>query len=101
MGLLGLLLMVVWGAVVGWIANKLYGLAYPNKESLSFLGTSLVGIAGSFLGGFVSFLLGHSRHMLHPSGWFLSIIGAVLVCFVWAHKSDIQAWFSSKFNNGQ
>ncbi len=92
MGLIGFLWMMVWGGVVGWIAKMIH----PGDEKLNFLGTVAVGVAGSFLGGFVSFLVGWSDHVVSTSGWFMSILGAVGVCYLWVNKSRIRAWISEK-----
>ena len=88
MGLFGLLWMLVWGAIVGWIAK----LIHPGEENLNLAGTAAVGIVGSFLGGFVAFLMGWSCEPISTSGWLFSILGAIGVCFLWVNKSKIRAW---------
>jgi uncharacterized membrane protein YeaQ/YmgE (transglycosylase-associated protein family) len=44
------LLLLVWGFVVGALAR----LAVPGPDPMGFLATSAIGIAGSLLGGLVS-----------------------------------------------
>ncbi len=92
MGLIGIIWIVVWGTVVGVIAKMIH----PGDEKLNFLGTMLVGVTGSLLGGLVSFLVGWSDHVLATSGWFMSILGAVAVCSLWVNKVKIRAWISEK-----
>jgi uncharacterized membrane protein YeaQ/YmgE (transglycosylase-associated protein family) len=80
MGTLGTIISwAVFGLVVGLIARMLY----PGRQPMGFIATMILGIVGSLLGGFVSFLLG-----FHPqdgafqgAGWIMSIIGAMIV--VW------------------
>ena len=50
--IISLLLWLLFGALVGWIA----GILMKSKRSL--LGNIIVGIIGSFLGGFIASLLG-------------------------------------------
>ncbi|MFO0613620.1 MAG: GlsB/YeaQ/YmgE family stress response membrane protein [Polyangiaceae bacterium] len=73
---MSLLLFLVFGFVVGLVARALM----PGKQSLSLLWTTLLGIAGSFLGGMLWSLFFHYRVLdLHPSGFIGSVIGAMLV----------------------
>jgi uncharacterized membrane protein YeaQ/YmgE (transglycosylase-associated protein family) len=69
----------VFGLIVGLIARFLY----PGRQPMGLLMTMLLGIAGSLLGGFISWGVG-----FHPedgpfrgAGWIMSIVGSVLV--VW------------------
>ena len=46
--------------------------------------TSLLGVAGSIVGGLVSSAIWKSPDgRFHPAGWFLSIIGALLVLWIY------------------
>src|SRR5262245_25082601 len=69
----------VFGLVIGLIARLLY----PGRQPIGFIATMILGIVGSLLGGFISYLFG-----FHPeagafrgAGWIMSIIGALIV--VW------------------
>jgi uncharacterized membrane protein YeaQ/YmgE (transglycosylase-associated protein family) len=69
----------VFGLIVGAIARAIY----PGPQAMSYLKTMLLGIAGSFVGGVISWLTGF-RPELGPfrgAGWIMSIIGALIV--VW------------------
>jgi uncharacterized membrane protein YeaQ/YmgE (transglycosylase-associated protein family) len=70
----------VFGLVVGLIARFLF----PGRQPMGLLGTMVLGIAGSLLGGLISWGIG-----FHPeegpfrgAGWILSIVGAILVVWV-------------------
>ncbi|WPB76584.1 GlsB/YeaQ/YmgE family stress response membrane protein [Archangium violaceum] len=74
--LLGLIIM---GLVAGLIARAVM----PGRQPMGFIGTTLLGIAGSFMGNFLaSLLMGGSWRVLQPSGYIGSIIGAVVLLWV-------------------
>lgn len=81
--MLGLIITVI---VVGLIAGALARLLVPGKQSMSILTTMLLGIVGSFVGGFLGYLLFHkdaTQGFLQPSGIIGSVIGAVIVLLIW------------------
>jgi uncharacterized membrane protein YeaQ/YmgE (transglycosylase-associated protein family) len=69
-----------FGLVVGLIARAIY----PGRQKMGFLATMALGILGSLVGGFVSWMLGYDPQdgAFQGAGWILSIIGALIV--VWA-----------------
>jgi uncharacterized membrane protein YeaQ/YmgE (transglycosylase-associated protein family) len=74
--ILGLLII---GLVAGFIAR-----AIVLDQSMSILQTVLLGIAGSFVGGFLGRIFFNSGDSLvQPSSWIGSIIGAVIVLMVY------------------
>lgn len=78
-----LLWMLIVGLVVGAIARWLM----PGVENMGWLVTALLGIAGSFVGGFIARLFSKPADgaIVHPAGIILSVIGAMILLFV-AHK---------------
>jgi uncharacterized membrane protein YeaQ/YmgE (transglycosylase-associated protein family) len=81
--MLGLIITVI---VVGLIAGALARLLVPGKQSMSILTTMVLGIVGSFVGGFLGYLLFHkdaANGFLQPSGLIGSVIGAVIVLLIW------------------
>jgi uncharacterized membrane protein YeaQ/YmgE (transglycosylase-associated protein family) len=75
--ILGLL---VIGLVAGFIARAVV----PGRQSMSVLQTVLLGIAGSFFGGFLGrILFGSGDGLVQPSSWIGSIIGAVIVLMIY------------------
>jgi uncharacterized membrane protein YeaQ/YmgE (transglycosylase-associated protein family) len=70
---------IIMGLVAGLIARAVM----PGRQSMGFIGTTLLGIAGSFMGGFLaSLLLGGSWRVLQPSGYIGSIIGAIVLLWL-------------------
>ena len=56
---------------------------------MGFWMTSLVGIGGSIVGGLIARIFSRPRDgaFFHPAGFFMSIIGAVILLFVLAKFS--------------
>ena len=81
--MLGLIITVI---VVGLIAGALARLLVPGKQSMSILMTMVLGIVGSFVGGFLGYLLFHkdaTDGLFQPSGLIGSVIGAIIVLLIW------------------
>ena len=75
-----LLWMFIVGIVVGAIARWIM----PGVENMGLIMTGIVGIAGSFIGGFIARIFSKPADgaVVHPAGIFLSVIGALLLLFV-------------------
>ena len=72
--------------VVGLIAGAVARLLVPGKQDLSIIATIVIGIVGSFVGGFLGYLLFRSDRQdgfFQPSGIIGSIIGAIIVLLIW------------------
>jgi uncharacterized membrane protein YeaQ/YmgE (transglycosylase-associated protein family) len=85
--MLGLIVVLV---VVGLIAGAIARLLVPGPDPIGIGGTILVGVVGSFVGGFLSYALFHkdaNQGALQPSGLVGSVIGAVIVLLVYRAMS--------------
>ena len=65
--------------IVGLIVGAIAKLLMPGKDPGGWIITILIGIAGSFVGTFIAGALG----MAGPVGWIGSILGAMLLLFVY------------------
>jgi len=68
--------------IIGLIAGAVARLLVPGRDPIGILGTILLGIAGSFVGGFLWNLIQCHRlapHHYHTVGIIGSIIGAIVV----------------------
>ncbi|AKV04533.1 putative membrane protein [Labilithrix luteola] len=88
---MGLLTFILLGLVAGLIARALM----PGRQSMGLVATTLLGIAGSFVGGLLGSLFhgGRNGHLLdlRPSGIIGSILGALIVLFLFTRISRHRA----------
>ena len=70
----------VFGLVIGAIARFLY----PGRQPMSLLITMVLGVVGSFLGGFMSWMVGFrpEEGAFRGAGWIMSIVGALIVVWI-------------------
>ena len=75
----------LWMFIVGIVVGAIARWIIPGAEHLGLLMTGVLGIAGSFVGGFIARLFNKPADgaLVHPAGLILSIVGAVLLLFVW------------------
>jgi uncharacterized membrane protein YeaQ/YmgE (transglycosylase-associated protein family) len=74
-----ILLWILFGLVIGVIAKLLT----PGRDPGGFLVTTLLGIAGALLGGFVGRLIGLYPSYQSSGGFFMSILGAVVLLAIY------------------
>jgi uncharacterized membrane protein YeaQ/YmgE (transglycosylase-associated protein family) len=71
---------IIFGLIVGVIARFLM----PGPQPMGIIITTLLGIAGSFFGGMIANLIqGGSLTDPRPVGWIGSVLGAVLLLFLY------------------
>ena len=69
---------IVYGLVVGLLAKALH----PGSDPVGFLSTIGVGIAGSYIGGFINYLLGGGE-AFSASGMLMGVVGGVIFCWLY------------------
>jgi uncharacterized membrane protein YeaQ/YmgE (transglycosylase-associated protein family) len=80
MGIMGIIGTIIVGFIVGVLARFFY----PGAVQLGFWMTVALGIGGSLVGGVISSLIFKSPDgKFHPAGWFLSLLGAILLLWVY------------------
>ena len=80
--------MLVWiisSLVTGLIVGAIARLLLPGRDSMGCLMTALLGIGGSFVGGFIATLVWSDgrRYGFRPSGFLLSIVGSIVLLLLW------------------
>lgn len=77
---MGIIAFLVIGLLAGLIARAVM----PGTQSMGLIATTLLGVAGSFVGGFIASLFSSNGHIfdLHPTGLLFSVLGALLVLFL-------------------
>lgn len=84
------LLHIIWMIIVGFIIGILARWFYPGAVVMGFWATAAVGIIGSLVGGVIGGLLWRSPDgKFHPAGFILSIIGALIV--LWLYLTFVAA----------
>jgi uncharacterized membrane protein YeaQ/YmgE (transglycosylase-associated protein family) len=81
-----LLYLLVIGIVAGFVARLLV----PGRDPLGFWATVLLGVVGSFIGGFLGYLLfgeDFDDGALQASGIIGSIVGAVIALLIYRAMS--------------
>ncbi|MEO5678106.1 MAG: GlsB/YeaQ/YmgE family stress response membrane protein [Acidimicrobiales bacterium] len=74
--------MFVFGLIAGAVAR----LVVPGRDPMGLVGTAVLGIVGSFIGGFLGYVLFKkdiSEGALQPASLLGSIIGAIIALLVW------------------
>jgi uncharacterized membrane protein YeaQ/YmgE (transglycosylase-associated protein family) len=80
---IGFIIMLI---IVGIIAGYLARLLVPGRDPMSFVQTAILGIVGSFIGGFLGYVLFNKdfdEGGLQPSGIVGSIIGAIIALLIY------------------
>lgn len=77
---MGIVSWIVFGFIVGAIARFIM----PGRQPMGIILTTLLGIAGSFVGGFIGTMLaGQPMEVAEPSGWIGATLGALLLLFIY------------------
>jgi uncharacterized membrane protein YeaQ/YmgE (transglycosylase-associated protein family) len=77
---MGIISWIVFGLVVGALAR----LVMPGQQAMGIIMTILLGIAGSFVGGFLSSLItGGSPVEFRASSLIWSFVGAIALLFLY------------------
>lgn len=79
---MGIILLLIVGAIAGFLARAIV----PGRDSMGIVPTIVLGIIGSFVGGFLGALIFGKDALdglLQPSGIIGSIIGAVVALLVY------------------
>ena len=79
------MLQIIWYIIVGFIVGLIARAIMPGMQHMGFIMTTLLGIAGSIIGGLIGRLFSKPAPgaAFHPAGFILSIIGAIILLFIW------------------
>jgi uncharacterized membrane protein YeaQ/YmgE (transglycosylase-associated protein family) len=79
------IIFIIWILIIGLVVGLIARLLLPGRDPIGILGTIVLGIVGSFVGGFLDNLWKYhtlSVHSFHPVGLIGSVIGAIVVLLV-------------------
>ena len=79
------ILHLIWSVIIGFVVGLLARALLPGADTMGLLATTIVGIVGSIVGGFIGRLIKKPEPgaAFHPAGFLMSIIGAVVVLLLW------------------
>jgi uncharacterized membrane protein YeaQ/YmgE (transglycosylase-associated protein family) len=83
------MLHIIWSIIIGFIIGLIARAIMPGVQHLGFIATTLLGIAGSIVGGLIARLFSKPEpgSSFHPAGFIMSIIGALILLFIWGKIS--------------
>jgi uncharacterized membrane protein YeaQ/YmgE (transglycosylase-associated protein family) len=79
---------IIWMLIVGLIVGAIARFIMPGVDTMSWLMTAILGVAGSFVGGLISSVIWRPKEgqaMLHPAGFIMSVIGCLLILWIVRH----------------
>lgn len=76
---------LIWSVIVGFFVGLIARAIMPGADAMGFIMTTLLGIVGSLVGGVIGGVVWKPREgaKFHPAGFLLSIVGALIVLFLW------------------
>ena len=79
------MLHIIWSIIVGFIVGLIARAIVPGAQHMGFIMTAILGIVGSLVGGLIARLFSRPPEgsKFHPAGFFLSLLGAVVLLVIW------------------
>jgi uncharacterized membrane protein YeaQ/YmgE (transglycosylase-associated protein family) len=77
---------IIYLLVIGLIAGFIARAVVPGRDPMSVGGTIILGVVGSFIGGFIGYVLTHhdaKDGALQASGIIGSIVGAIVALLIY------------------
>ena len=76
------MLHIIWYIIVGFIVGLIASAIMHTH--MGFIGTTLLGIVGSVIGGLIARLFSKppAGSKFHPAGFVMSIVGAIVLVFL-------------------
>lgn len=84
---------ILWTIVIGFLAGLIARFLKPGDDNLGLIMTTILGIVGAFVGGFLGRAFG-VYEPTDPAGFIAAVIGAIIVLFV------VQAFRKNKVGHG-
>ena len=79
------MLHIIWSIILGFIVGLIARAVLPGAQHMGFILTTILGIAGSIVGGLIGRLFSKPEPgtPFHPAGIIMSILGAIILLFIW------------------
>jgi uncharacterized membrane protein YeaQ/YmgE (transglycosylase-associated protein family) len=74
----------LWSVIVGFFVGLIARAVLPGADKMGFIMTTLVGVVGSIIGGFIGNVIKKPEpgSKFHPAGFLMSIVGAVVLLVI-------------------
>ena len=69
----------IFGLIIGLLARAVM----PGRQHMGLILTMILGLVGAWLGGLIGRMTGMYTEG-HPAGWFMALIGALIVLFIYS-----------------
>ena len=81
------MLHILWSIIVGFIVGLIARAIVPGAQHLGFIATTVLGILGSVVGGFIGRLFSKPPEgsKFHPAGFIMSIVGAIVLVIIYGY----------------
>jgi len=74
---------ILWTLIVGLVVGAVARFVLPGEQKMGWIMTCVLGVAGSFVAGFVGQALGWYR-VGQGAGFIGSVVGALVLLFAWS-----------------
>jgi uncharacterized membrane protein YeaQ/YmgE (transglycosylase-associated protein family) len=85
---------IIGWILLGFLAGVIAKAIMPGGDRVGFILTTLLGIGGALLGGFLASVLGFGDpidEFFDISTWVAAVVGALVILFAWNAISDRRA----------
>jgi uncharacterized membrane protein YeaQ/YmgE (transglycosylase-associated protein family) len=74
----------LWMFIIGIVVGAIARFLMPGPDPMGFIMTGILGIVGSFVGGFIHRLFSKPPPgtAVQPAGLLMSVVGALIVLFI-------------------
>ena len=73
---------LIWTAIIGLVIGAVAKLIMPGKGPGGWIITMLLGLAGSFIAGYLGRMVGWYKEG-QSAGFIMSVLGAILLLFIY------------------
>lgn len=75
----------IWVGLIGFVVGLIARALLPGADSMGWITTMVIGILGSFVGGYIGNLIKKpvAGAKFQPAGFLMSIVGAVILLLIW------------------
>ena len=79
------MLHIIWSIIIGFIVGLCARAVLPGVKHLGFIMTTVLGIAGSIVGGLIGRVFSRPApgSAFHPAGFIMSVICAIILLWAW------------------